>query len=81
MQTADADERRVHADATDQLIDVEQLLAVAPRVHEGGGRAEVEAAGAVPQQVARKPAELAHDDPEVLATKRHLDTEQSFNCE
>ena len=80
-QTADADERRVHAHAAHQLVDVEELLAIAPRVHEGRGGAEVEGAGAVPEQMAGEPAELAHDHAQVLPAQRHLDAEQPLDRE
>ena len=80
-QAAHADERRVHAHTADQLVDVEQLLAVAPRVDEGRGGAQVEGARAVPDQVAGDAAQLAHDHAQVLRPWRDVDTEQPLHSQ
>ena len=77
-QPADADEGGVHAHPAHQLVDVEQLLALAPRVDERRGGAEVERAGAVPEEVAGHPGELAHDHAQVLRARRHLDAEEAL---
>ena len=71
----------MHPHPAHQLVDVEDGLALAPGVQEGRGRAQVEGAGAEPDQVAADPRQLAHDHPQVLAPRRHLDAEQPLGGE
>ena len=70
------DERGVHPHPAHQLVDVQDLLPLPPGVDEGGGGAEVEGAGPVPDQVAGDPGQLAHDHPQVLRPRRDLDAQQ-----
>ena len=76
---ADLDVARVHPLAGRHLEQVEDLLAVAEAVPEHRDRAEVERAGAQPDEVGHDPVELHVQHAQVLAAARHLELEQRLD--
>ena len=70
---------RVHAVAGDHLAQVEGLLALAVGVEEQRDGAELQAAGAQPDQVARDAVELGHDHAQVLGAVGDLELQQALH--
>ena len=75
-QTADADVAREEAEAGNQLVDVEEQLALADGVEQHRHRADFHAVRAEPDQMAGNALQLGEEDADVLDARRHLEPKQ-----
>ncbi len=75
-QTADAEVAREEPESGDQLVDVQQQLALADRVEEHRHGADFHRVRANPDQVARHPLQLGDQHADVLHALWHLEAEE-----
>jgi hypothetical protein len=75
-QAADAEVAGEEAEAGDQLVDVQEQLALAHRVEEHRHGADFHRVRAEPDQVTGQPLQLRDEDADVVNPLRHRETEQ-----